>query len=520
MNKFKGLFFRIQNIGLHDNPKNINVSKIKLLNVITSICLIVMLFTSVIVLVINFTSGEFNSSEFSRHLREADYRAVFKEAEHIIFSLIDFLCSVFCLLILLLSHNKRFKSAIICFCLFALLIVSVYFLLGGERVMLFYIIPIMLPVVFFDKKQYYFSFLAVTLITMYLISSYKFNNGTFFYVPRSEPVVLLLFFINFTVTVIIVFIITVHFKKENLNNQMYLLQKNSILVSQAKEISFQRDELTKQKLEIEQKNTNITDSINYAKNIQTALLPRHEILDQMLPDHFILLKPRDIVSGDFYWFTFIENLAVFAAVDCTGHGVPGAFMSMLGSAYLNEIVNKEYITHPGVILRRMRKEVIRSLHQKGEIGEARDGMDMSICVIDYEKMKMQYAGANNPLYLVRKKEEKSPGQYQTTESDEYILYEIKGDHMSVSLSYSMDNFKVHDIDFLKGDMIYLFSDGFADQFGGPHEKKYSYKRFRNLLLSGCALPLDVQGERLDTTIVGWIGGLSQIDDIMVVGIRL
>ena len=520
MSSSVSLFYKIQNIGLNDNTRNINVSKIKLLNVITAICMIVMLLTSILVLVINFATGEFIPSDFSVHLKASEYRDLFKDAEHIIFSLIDFFCAVFCLFILLLSFKRRFKSAIISFCLFALAVVSVYYMIGGERVMLFYLIPIMLPVVFFDKKRYYLSFVAATLILMYAISSYKFNNGTFFYVPRSEPVVLFLFFINFTVAVIIVFIITVHFKRENINNQEHLIQKNSILQSQSREISIQRDEIISQKQELEQKSTNITDSINYAKNIQTALLPRHEILDEMLPDHFILLKPRDIVSGDFYWFSIIENLRVIAAVDCTGHGVPGAFMSMLGSAFLNEIVNKEYITHTGVILRRLRKEVIRSLHQKGEAGEAKDGMDMTICVIDYSTMKMQFSGANNPMYLVRSKDETAPGPYSATEANGNILYDIRGDHMPVSLSYSMDNFKVHEIDFMKGDIIYLFSDGYADQFGGPDAKKFSYKRFRNLLLSVSKLPLEVQRALLESGITDWMGNNNQIDDIMVVGIRL
>ena len=148
---------------------------------------------------------------------------------------------------------------------------------------------------------------------------------------------------NFTITYIIVFVITVHFKSEKIKSERNLIEKNTLLESQAAKIMAQRDEIKKREIEVEIKNTNITDSINYAKNIQTALLPRHELLDEILPDHFIFLKPRDIVSGDFYWFTYIENLSVIAAVDCTGHGVPGAFMSMLGSAFLNEIVNKEYI---------------------------------------------------------------------------------------------------------------------------------------------------------------------------------
>jgi serine phosphatase RsbU (regulator of sigma subunit) len=479
-----------------------------------------MFITGIFVFIITTITKEYDTTAALEDFRKGDYIGTIKDLEHFLFALIDILCSVACIFILILNYRKKFKSAIISFCIFAVLVVSVYYLLGGERVSLFFLIPLMLPVVFFDKKKYYFFFAAATLILMYAITVYKFSRGSFFYTPRYESLVLLLFLINFTVAAILVFIITVHFKKENLNNQMHLMQKNLILQTQSKEISTQSDEIVKKNSEIEQKNTNITDSINYAKNIQTALLPRHEILDEMLPDHFILLKPRDIVSGDFYWFSYIENLRVIAAVDCTGHGVPGAFMSMLGSAFLNEIVNKEYITHTGVILRRLRKEVIRSLHQKGEAGEAKDGMDMAICVIDYATMKMQFSGANNPIYLVRSKKDIPPGDYTATESDDYVLYDIRGDHMPVSLSYTMENFRVHEINFMKGDMIYLFSDGYADQFGGPDGKKFSYKRFRNLLLSGCSLPLEEQCSRLEMSINKWKGDHSQIDDIMVLGIRL
>jgi serine phosphatase RsbU (regulator of sigma subunit) len=346
------------------------------------------------------------------------------------------------------------------------------------------------------------------------------KNDLLFVVPANTSNRLFVFLMNFTITYLIIYFIVYHFKKENLRNEMKLRKKNQILEAQAEEIIVQRDELVRTKSEIEIKNINITDSINYARNIQTALLPRHELLDEILPDHFILLKPRDIVSGDFYWFTYIENLSVIAAVDCTGHGVPGAFMSMLGSAFLNEIVNKEYMTHPGVILRRLRKEVIRSLHQNGEAGESKDGMDLSICVIDKEKMKLQFAGANNPLYLVRNKDADAPGDFNRYESEKAILYEIKGDRMPVSAGYTMNNYTMHEFDFLKGDMIYLFSDGYADQFGGPQGKKFGYRNFKMLLLENSGTHLDDQMRILENSFNEWKGSQNQVDDMLVVGIRL
>lgn len=355
---------------------------------------------------------------------------------------------------------------------------------------------------------------------MYAITFVLYRKEILFRMPDYASSNIFAYLMNFTITFLIVFFIVYYFKVENLRNETKLRKKNHILEAQAQEIMNQRDELEKTKSEIQNKNESITDSINYAKNIQTALLPRHELLDEILPYHFILLKPRDIVSGDFYWFTYIENLSVIAAVDCTGHGVPGAFMSMLGSVFLNEIVNKEYMTHPAVILRRLRKEVIRSLHQRGEAGESKDGMDLTICVIDNAKMKLQFAGANNPMYLVRRKGNTAPGDYRSTESDMATLYEIKGDKMPVSAGYPMNNYTLYEMDFIKGDMIYLFSDGYADQFGGPSGKKFGYRNFKELLLENSQDTLDSQMYKLETQFDVWKGNLSQVDDVMVVGIRL
>jgi len=278
-------------------------------------------------------------------------------------------------------------------------------------------------------------------------------------------------------------------------------------------IDLQNKTLTEQK-------TEITDSINYAKYIQSAILPQKEILDDFLKEYFILFKPKDIVSGDFYWTSSIENITVVAAVDCTGHGVPGALMSMLGVAFLNEIVNKEYITHPSVILRRMRKEVIRFLHQRGERGEQKDGMDIALCSIDYENMKIQFAGANNPLYLIRNESLINLDIDRKVTGNNHILYEVKGDRMPIGFHDTMDNFALHEIDLMKGDMLYLFTDGYADQFGGPLRKKFQYKNFKKLLLDHCNMPMSEQQYHLDKALKDWQGIYDQIDDILVVGIKV
>jgi len=270
---------------------------------------------------------------------------------------------------------------------------------------------------------------------------------------------------------------------------------------------------------IEQK-VAITDSLTYANHIQSALLPQKGLLDCLLKDYFVLFKPRDIVSGDFYWTTFVENITVIAAVDCTGHGVPGAFMSMLGSAFLNEIVNKEYITQPAVILRRLRKEVIKSLHQQGAHGEQKDGMDISLCSIDYENLKLQFAGAINPLYLIRNSNLPpvcSDTQYPSTE---HTLYEIKGDRMPIGYYDTMDNFTLKEIDLIRGDLIYLFTDGYPDQFGGALRKKLHYKNFKKLLLDSCKMSTEEQKNYLDNSYSEWKGINDQIDDVLIIGIRI
>jgi serine phosphatase RsbU (regulator of sigma subunit) len=290
-------------------------------------------------------------------------------------------------------------------------------------------------------------------------------------------------------------------------------ERRILLEEQGKELKDQRGELIQQKEEI-------ISSINYAKYIQSSLLPQEEQLESLLGEHFVLYKPKDIVSGDFYWISNIENKTVIAAVDCTGHGVPGAFMSMLGTALLNEIVNKEYITHPGVILRHLRKEVIHSLQQKGERGEQKDGMDIALCTLDLENMKLQFAGANNPLYLIRKSNLEKAGTLRCELGGDDKLYEIKGDQMPIGISDRMNNFTFHEIDIFKGDTIYLFSDGFPDQFGGRNNKKFGYRRFREQLLRNNSKTLPENKIMLEKVLYEWMSDNSQIDDIVVIGFRI
>jgi serine phosphatase RsbU (regulator of sigma subunit) len=264
-------------------------------------------------------------------------------------------------------------------------------------------------------------------------------------------------------------------------------------------------EIKEQTKIIAEKNKDITDSINYAKRIQQAILPPEETGELKFP-MFIYFKPRDIVSGDFYWYEFRDNKLIIAAVDCTGHGVPGAFMSMVGTTLLNKVVNDLGQTLPSQIMKQMDINILESLKQRGDISSNRDGMDMAICTIDSSNRELIFSGASRPLYLVRNNE----------------LTEYKSSIFSVG-GYLAGNEKVFEdayINYQSNDMIYIFSDGYADQFGGEKGKKFMSKNMRLLFSRIASLPLDEQKSEIHSNLIAWMGSLKQVDDILVIGIRL
>lgn len=284
-------------------------------------------------------------------------------------------------------------------------------------------------------------------------------------------------------------------------------------------------EISRQKAEIENIHNDLSQSIDYAKRLQQAILPSEKIIRQYTSDYFVLFKPKDKVSGDFYWWTHIKGHTIITAVDCTGHGVPGAFMSMLGVSLLREIVQKEHITHTGIILSRLRKEIVISLKQKGESGEQKDGMDMSLISIDHEKNTVQFSGANNPLYVVKNEklniEHDNIIEFENTDSDNSkFLYEVKADKMPIAIYEKMDDFSTTEIQTNAGDLLYLFSDGYADQFGGLKGKKFKYKPFKQAILDNANKPMQEQKETLDEIFKNWKTNVEQIDDVVVVGIKI
>jgi serine phosphatase RsbU (regulator of sigma subunit) len=257
---------------------------------------------------------------------------------------------------------------------------------------------------------------------------------------------------------------------------------------------------------IEEKNRDITDSIFYAQRIQQAILPSAEEFKKSLPSSFVLFKPRDIVSGDFYWLSETNQKIFFAAADCTGHGVPGAFMSMIGTTMLNEIVNEKQIHKPSDILFHLRESIVRSLKQTGAAGENKDGMDIALCCLDKKNNVLEFSGAHNPLWLL-----KSSGEFEEYVADKQpigIFLEEKR------------NFTDYRIQLQDGDAVYIFTDGYADQFGGPKGKKFKYKQMQELITSNKTESMDRQCKILDETFLNWKQGLDQLDDVLVVGIKV
>ncbi|MBN1598186.1 MAG: response regulator [Bacteroidales bacterium] len=299
------------------------------------------------------------------------------------------------------------------------------------------------------------------------------------------------------------------------NNYELLIKVRSALnlVQKIKEIKYQKGELEKKHEEVIKQRDEITfqkkeiiEDIKYSKRIQSAILPTADNLNEIIPEHFIFDLPKNIVSGDFYWVgKTAGKKRIVAVADCTGHGISGAFMTMVGIAFLNEILSKKPEPKASEILFDLRNLVMKLLKQKGEEGEAADGMDISLVIIDDNKNILQFAGANNPLYIVSNKE----------------LTQYKGYRMPIGIHLKFkEPFTDQHIPVDKEDMIYMFTDGYADQFGGPHNKKFRYKQFQDMLLEIYNHPLGKQNDIIHRRILDWMGDNKQVDDILVLGFRI
>lgn len=278
-----------------------------------------------------------------------------------------------------------------------------------------------------------------------------------------------------------------------------LIQARKLL----KEKDLAYNEIARQREELENKNRDITDSLIYASYIQQSLLPSEAYYKKVLNDAFVFYNPKEIVSGDFYWVRENMDKLFVVAADCTGHGVPGAFMSMIGVELLNKIIIDQKISNPSEILYVMSKGIERTFNRDEEKGVImKDGMDMGLCVIDLKKRTLDFSGAFFPLYIIR----------------ENKLIEIKGDRMSIGVDVG-NSFTNNRFDLSQGDVIYMFSDGYTDQFGGPNNKKFMFRRFRHLLLTIHNFPMSEQKEILRESMISWQRNNEQVDDLMILGFR-
>jgi serine phosphatase RsbU (regulator of sigma subunit)/ligand-binding sensor domain-containing protein len=294
-----------------------------------------------------------------------------------------------------------------------------------------------------------------------------------------------------------------------------LVRKNLLLAQRVEErtmeleiktesLERQRLETEGQKLTIERKNKNITDSIKYAQRIQEAILPMHDDIQRVFKEHFIFYKPRDIVSGDFYWFSPVYGKAMIAACDCTGHGVPGAFMAMMGNDLLNQIIIDNKVTSPSIALTVLDQKVQEALN-RGNQTEQQDGMDIALCAFDMEALTVDFAGAYRPLLIVR----------------EDTVMEYKSTKRSIGSEFSRDKpFTEEQIELEAGDCIYLFTDGYVDQYGGDEDKKFLLRQFKELILKINHLPMSEQQIQIEQCFTSWMGSSEQLDDILVIGIRV
>lgn len=386
-----------------------------------------------------------------------------------------------------LSRKKhKYKQLITPFIVYSLIILSIvwFFNAGLEGPVVFvYLVGLVLFVIITEGKNrlIVISFFLLDLIVLFSLERFYPNLVT---VYESEVIrfydVSITFLFSFILIFWVVAILVESYREEKAIN------------------TSQRDKLIYQK-------TQITDSIQYAKSLQNAILTDRAVIKKILPNHFIFYKPKDIVSGDFYWVKKVNETTVIAIADCTGHGVPGAFMSVLGISLLNEIVRRKEITKANQALEVLRHELKDTLNQSESDYSSNNGMDIALCIINHKEKVIQYAGANTPLYLIRDKK----------------LTEYRPTRNPIGLTPIEIPFKNNEIEYKPTDIFYLFSDGYIDQFGGDDGKKFRSRRFKHLLLEIHEKPMVIQRDFIDLNLKKWMGKKNeQVDDILIFGFRI
>jgi serine phosphatase RsbU (regulator of sigma subunit) len=319
---------------------------------------------------------------------------------------------------------------------------------------------------------------------------------------------------------LIIFLNIRRLKAQNKWLEEVVVQRTKEIVEKKEEIEVQRDQIQHQKEEIEHILKDIRSSITYAQRIQSALLPKSEYMASLLDDYFVLFKPKDVVSGDFYWITAVDDWVIAVAADCTGHGVPGAFMSMLGMSFLDQITSKKEFVNTAILVQDLRQAIIMALKQTREEDSQGDGMDLSLIAINQKTLKCHWTGAYNPIWIIRAESIGKP-----FEEAEEVVEEIRGDKMPVAIHVRLDDFTNHEIQLNKGDKIYMFSDGYVDQFGGPNKRKFNKRVLKKMLAETANLSMNEQHDFLKKTIEDWLNPsedlvYDQIDDIIVFGIKI
>lgn len=382
----------------------------------------------------------------------------------------------------LMSQRKYDLAYHITACL-GIIFLFTFSLLYGE-VTLTYVFFLFIPVaviVLFDDLRICLVYFIITVLAIISVKIF------FIFFKPYYPYNALYYnlgFLNIVMTAALLYLAVRMFKSENL------------IYSKA---------ITHQRHLIEEKNKDILSSINYAKRIQKALLAPESLLNKNLSEHFVLYKPKDIVSGDFYWAEQAGSRFILAVCDCTGHGVPGAFMSLLNISFLNEIVMERKIHKPDMIFNQLRDDIVKVLNPAGTVEEGRDGMDAVLCNFDFKENKLEFSCANNPLWMIRNKE----------------MVEFKADKMPIGMQEGENkSFGLQNLQLQQGDVLYLFTDGYADQFGGSNGKKFKYRQLQETLLANHEKSMADQRNILDDTIERWKGKLEQVDDILIIGIRI
>ncbi len=377
----------------------------------------------------------------------------------------------------------------------------------GFHILLFCLVPVG---ILFIKWRVTFFINSIIALILYLLIIW-FDTGHFIIYKVPATSLKLIKLVNslglYTIVgLIIYYYIALYnklFSKQQATNER-LLEFNEKLNTAVEILNVQKDKIESQHHTLMEQNENITKSINYASRIQSAIMPQKEILEKTLPDHFILFMPKEVVSGDFYWITKVDQKVVFCVADCTGHGVPGAFMSLLGITFLDEIVNKHKILDPNEILNNLKSEVINSLKQTGKRDEQKDGMEIALCIYDKRSHKLSFAGAYLPLYLIHNHE----------------LVELKGDNIPICyLEDNLESFQTKTVDISKEDIVYIFSDGYTDQFGGEDCVKYKYEKLKLYLQKIHKMPMSRQRILLEENFNLWKANREQTDDVIIMGAK-